>query len=274
MAEGEFVGVAFGDVAAAEQEPIGLRFKMRQVGLNGCGLEDYPRCGGGLGFLNPLGESRFECLWTAGKLCRERGFELGDAGIALAELFGNLRGGDVVGGLAGVVEQRHHAEIIRVQDGVVLVSVTLGAVEGEPHPRRARDTHPVRHGMEPELERIDAALLVEHGVPVEPGGDEVFGGCVQEHIPGQLFDAELVVGHVGVERLHDPVPVRPDGAGPIFFVTVRVGIACKVQPAACPAFAVGRGGQESVHQAFIGVRGGVLGESVGLSRRGGESREI
>ena len=125
-----------------------------------------------------------------------------------------------------------------MQNGVVFVGVALRAVKCEPHPRRARDPDAVDHRVEAVFLRVDAALLVEHGVSVKTGGDFVGGGGVREEVARELADAELVEGHVRVEGFDDPVAVGPDGAGTVFFVAVGVGVAREIQPAPGPALSV------------------------------------
>lgn len=71
---------------------------------------------------------------------------------------------DVIGRLAGVIQQRHGAVVIGVQDGIIFMSVALATVHGQGDPRGAGDTDAVHHGIEAILIRIDAALFIEHGV--------------------------------------------------------------------------------------------------------------
>ena len=53
--------------------------------------------------------------------------------------------------------------------------------------------------MVAELERIDAAFFIKHGVAMKAGGDDLLGCGVGEHVARELFDGELVEGLVGIE---------------------------------------------------------------------------
>ena len=180
----------------------------------------------------------------------------------------------MIGGLVGVVEQRHDAEVVGVQDGVVLVRMALGAVHGQAHPGGAGGPDAVDHGVEAVFVRIDAALLVEHGVAVEAGGHEVFGRGAGQEVARELLDAELVVGEVGVQRLDHPVAVRPDRARAVLLETVGVGVTREVEPAPRPALAVTRGSEQAIHELFVGVRGSVADERVGFFGRGRDAGEV
>ena len=159
-------------------------------------------------------------------------------------MFGDLRGEvggrDVVGRFVGVVQQRHDAEVIRVQDRVILVRVALRAVHRQAHPGRAGGADAVDHGVEAVFVGVGAAFFVEHRVAMEASGDVVVGRGAGEEVAGELLDAELIVGQIGVERLHDPVAVGPDRARAVFLEAVGVGVAGEVEPAARPAFAIAR----------------------------------
>ena len=145
-----------------------------------------------------------------------------------------------------------------MRDGIVFVGVTLGAPDGEPQPRGASGGHAIGHGMETELERIDPALFIEHGVPVESGGDALVRRGIGQEIPRELFQGELVEGHVGIERANHPIAPRPDASGAILFVPVGVGVAGQIHPATAPAFTVARGSQELIHPVFVACVAGVL----------------
>ena len=166
-------------------------------------------------------------------------------------------------GFVGIVEVGHEAEIVVVGDGVVFVGVALRAAGGKAKPSRAGGGDAVGHGVVAELERIDTAFFIEHGVAMKAGGDDLLGRGVGEHVAGELLDGELVEGLVGIERLDDVVAVGPDGTVAVFFVAVGVGVSGEVKPATGPAFAVTRRGEEFVDDLGEGVRGWVGGEAVG-----------
>ncbi len=109
---------------------------------------------------------------------------------------------------------------------------------------------------------------------MEAGGDHLRGGRVREHIPGELFDGEPVVGHVFVEGADDPVAPGPDRAAAVFLIAVGVGVARQVEPVSRPALAVAGRFEQPVDQGRVGLRALVVDESVGLFRRGRQADEI
>ena len=151
-----------------------------------------------------------------------------------------------------------------MSDGVVLVGVTLSATGGQPHPNSPRGCDPVDRGIETEFQGIDSAFFVELGVSVKPGGGFLILRSVGQHVPGQLLDGELVVGHIVIESPDHPVAVGPDVAGTIFLVAIAVGVAGEVEPLASPLFPVARGGEQLVDQALVGIRSFVVDEGIGL----------
>ena len=184
----------------------------------------------------------------------------------MARLFRRLH--QVHVGFVGIVQEGHQLIILPVWDGIVFVGVTLGAPDGEPQPRGAGGGHAIGHGMETELERIDPALFIEHGVPVETGGDALVSRGVGQEVPRELFQSELVEGHVGIERADHPIAPRPDASSAILFVPVGVGVPGQIHPATAPAFTVARGSQELIHPVFVACVAGVLQEGL-YFRRGG-----
>ena len=177
-------------------------------------------------------------------------------------------------GFIGVVEQGHDREILVVGHRIKFVGVALGALQGEAQPRGAGGGHPVHHGMIAEFQRIDAAFLVQHRVPVEPGGDELVGGGIGEEIARNLFDCELVEGQVGVERADDPVAPGPDGAAAVLFITIGVRITGQIEPLPSPSLAIMRRGQQAVHGMFIGLRGRVGERGGQFCSGGGEAGQV
>ena len=61
---------------------------------------------------------------------------------------------------------------------------------------------------------------------------------MRQQVAGDLLDDELVVGHVFVERVDDPVAIHPHEPRLVFFETVRIGIAGRIEPDSAPAFAI------------------------------------
>ena len=98
---------------------------------------------------------------------------------------------------------------------------------------------------------------------MESGGGDLFRSGIGKHVAGELLDGELIESFIGVERFDDVVAVGPDGAVAVFFVTVGVGVAGKVEPMATPAFAKPRGCKKFVDDDSEGLGSWVSGELVG-----------
>ena len=159
-------------------------------------------------------------------------------------------------------------------DGIELVGVTLRATGRQAEPGRARGGDAIHAGEEAELQRIDAALFVQHGVAMKARGDELILGGLRQQIARELFNGEFIEGQVGVQGTDDPVAIRPDGSVAILLVAVAVGVAREVEPLARPAFTVMGRGEELVHELFVGVGARILHEGVGLFRRGRKTDQI
>jgi len=109
-------------------------------------------------------------------------------------------------------------------------------------------------------------------VTVEGGGEELGIGGVGKHVSGDLFDGELIKGHIFTEGIDDPVTPGPVRAGAVDLVTVGVGVAAGIEPEESHALGVGAGGEEGVDKFFVGS---VLFEFSELGRGGlkpGESK--
>jgi len=70
---------------------------------------------------------------------------------------------------------------------------------------------------------------------------------IGQHVAGKLLEGELVERHVRVKGMDDPIAVGPDGAGTVFLVAVRIGIAGEVEPAPRPPLPIVRRREEPVH---------------------------
>ena len=223
--EGQVVDVALGAVASAEDEAVGLDLEFRHRGLELGGPDHFPLRGlGGFGG-DPGVDLRVEGGDAAGELAGQGFFGGGDLAGVLGQLRGQVGRRDMVGRFVGVVQQRHDTVVVRVQDRIILMGVALGAVHREAHPGSPGGAHAVDHGVETVFVGVDAAFFVQHRVAVEAGGDEVVWRGAGEEVAGELLDAELVVGQVGVEGLHDPIAVRPDRARAVLLEAVGVGVA-------------------------------------------------
>ena len=73
---------------------------------------------------------------------------------------------------------------------------------------------------------------------------------VGQKIPSELFDQELVVGHVVVQGVDNPFPIDPLVPHFVLFEPVRIGIASEVEPVPGPFFAEGGTLHQVVDQIF------------------------
>ena len=132
--------------------------------------------------------------------------------------------------------------------------VALGALNGQAENAFADGVHPVEHRLHSELFGVDAALFIDHRVAQETRGHDLILSRVRQQVTGDLFDDELVVRLVGVERVDHPVAVEPDRPLFVLLEPVGIGVARGVEPMTPPPFAVMRRGQQSLDLFFIGVR--------------------
>ena len=210
-------------------------------------------------------------------LCRQLGEELLHLDGVLFALLLCVGGRDVHVGLVGVVHERHDLEILAMRERVELMRVALRAAEREAEPRRAGCGDAIGHRVKTELVRIDAALLVQHRVTVKARRDFLIERRAGQHVSRDLLDGELIERLVRIERVDDPVAIRPDAARAILFVAIRVGVARQVEPLAGPALAIAGRSEQLVGERFhcgvrIADRG--LDEVVLLLRRRRDAREI
>ena len=176
--------------------------------------------------------------------------------------------------LLGVSEEGRHGVEVLLADRVELVVVAGRAVGGEPEPDPRGGGHPVV-GVVGEVLLLDgAALIGGHVAPVEPGGDLlVFGGPGQE-VAGDLLHRKPVEGQVPVEGPDDPIAVRPHLAVVVEVQPVRVGVAGRIEPVACPVLAPLRGVHEAIHPALVGVGARVADELLNPFGPGRQTGEV
>ncbi len=250
--QAQVVAVALGGVAGTEHGAVRLHGEQRQVRAGLLRPQQLPGNGQAPLLLQPAGKSGVDT--AAGLGGRPLGGQLAQQPGRLLEpglvLGGKLRIRQVQIGLVGVVEEGHQPVVFGVGDRIELVGVALAALQGQPQPSGAGGGHAVGHGVEPEFQRIDAALLVEHRVAVETRGDLLVEGGAGQQVAGELLDREPVERHVGVEGADHPVAVRPDAALAVLLVAVGVRVAGQIEPAPGPAFAVVRRFEQPVDVAF------------------------
>ena len=161
-----------------------------------------------------------------------------------------------------------------MRHGIELVRVALRASEREAEPRGGSGVHAINHRVKPKLQRVDAALLVDHRVAMKAGGNALGLRGVGQQVTGDLLDGELIKRQIGIERVDHPIAPRPDGARAILLVTIGVGVAREIQPRLRPALAKMRTGQQPIHQPFVGVGPLVLDKRLRLIRRGRQADKI
>ena len=177
-------------------------------------------------------------------------------------------------GVLRLVEEGVHPEVVVQRDRVVLMRVALGARHRGAHPHRQSGVDPVDHRHCAELLVVGATLGVVHRVPVESGRDQLRARRLRQEVASDLLDGKTVEGQVGVERVDHPVAVRPDAAGLVVRVALRVGVARQVEPAARPMLPVGGFRQLPVDESLVGAGRTVGGERLHLLKRGRQPRQI
>src|SRR6266705_1634168 len=131
--------------------------------------------------------------------------------------------------LVDTVKESREAVIITLLDRVKFVIMAMGALESERQDRRAEGVNPVGDVFCPPF-FFDAAAFVGLAMePIESGGQPLLTSGIGQEIAGELLDQEPIIGKVPVERLNDPIPVRPGGTELIALVAVTVGIASSIQ---------------------------------------------
>ena len=217
------------------------------------------------------------------------GFEGGEAGFDGCELgfvFGcgevehGRSGADFVrgttdqAGFGDVIKRREQRVIIALGDGVEFVVVALGAGDGEAEPVGGGGVDAVEEGDVALFFGDGAALAVEEVVAVERGGDALVDGGIGQEVAGELLDAELVEGLVGVEGADDPVAPDPLEGVAVLLEAVGIGVARGIEPGQRHAFAVVRGGEQAIDEAFVGAGFFVGQEGSEFGGRGREAGEI
>jgi hypothetical protein len=109
---------------------------------------------------------------------------------------------------------------------------------------------------------------------METGGEDLLGCRVRQQIAGELQDAELVVGQIGIEGLDHPFAPAAHLAIAVLLVAVAVGVAGEVEPPARLMFAVVRRGEQARERVRPRV-GALVGEElVEFGERGRQAGEV
>ncbi len=99
-----------------------------------------------------------------------------------------------------------------------------------------------------------------------------------QNVAGDLHSDELVVRHVGVERLHDPVAVSPR-IGAVFGSAnpagvERIAVAHEVEPVPAPSLAVRGRREQAIDKLLVGIRRLVRDERLDLLRRRRQAGQV
>ena len=104
------------------------------------------------------------------------------------------------------------------------------AADGQPQPHRSCCFHTVHDVLDPRLFGDASSFAVQHVITVETCRDVLIQRRLLQLIACQLLDRELIKRHVAVERSNHPVPPRPECAGPVLLITIRIGVPGGIEP--------------------------------------------
>ena len=174
----------------------------------------------------------------------------------------------------GIVDEGEHAVVVALGERVVLVVVTLRALNREAQNGLADRVHAVEHRLHPELLGIGSALGVDHRIAQEAGGYAIVLRRSGKQVSGDLLDDESVVGHVCIECADHPVAIEPDLTGLVFFEAVGVGVPRCIEPDASPPLAVVRRGKQSLYLSLVSARSCIPQERRSLCWRRRQTGEV
>ena len=160
-----------------------------------------------------------EVLQPFGMAGFEFAFDLVDFGFDVANLrVVGIRIGRV-GSFSRRVQIGKHTEVLVVGQRVVFMSVALGALSRDSQNAFADGVHAIEEAFDSELLGLGSTFFVGHGVAEVSGGDFVILACVGEKVAGDLVDDELIVFHVAIEGLDNPVAVGVHLTREVFLVS-------------------------------------------------------
>ena len=132
--------------------------------------------------------------------------------------------------------------------------VASPATDCQAEPHRARRLNSIDDVLNARLFSNAPAFAVQHVVPVKARRDKLILSRAFQVVAGNLLDRKLVERHVRIQRPDHPVPPRPQGPRPVLLVTIRVGVASRVEPGESEVLAESRRRQQSVDGLFISLR--------------------
>jgi len=98
-----------------------------------------------------------------------------------------------------------------------------------------------------------AAFAGADVAPIEAAGDFLVLRGIGQEIAPQLFDGELIEGHIAVESPDNPIAVRPHGTLVVEMQAVRVAISGVVEPVARHMLAVLWRLEQAVDKFFVRI---------------------
>ena len=121
--------------------------------------------------------------------------------------------------------------------------MALSTPDRQSHPGGHRRVDSIDDVLHSELFVDDSCFVVGHMVAIEPSGNFLIDAGMGKQIAGKLFDRKLIKRHIRIESFDDPVSPQPHRSRFVAEVTVRVGVASKIQPFDRHVFAEMRRGQ-------------------------------
>ncbi len=117
------------------------------------------------------------------------------------------------------------------------MAMALHAPERHALPSLPRRVDPIQDCCNAEFFIIGTALFIGLRHAMRGRRDAVFDGWLRKQISGNLFDRELVVGQIAVQRVDHPVAIFPNRSASIQTQASGIGVTNLVQPNARPTFA-------------------------------------
>ena len=191
-----------------------------------------------------------------------------------------LQGRQIALAVADARERRGDPVVFLLEDRVELVVVAAGAVDRQAEEGLADGAEDVLHLVGSNNRLHNRALLVLPGGVISPRHKEPrrlrrAGVIGPEHVARDLQAGELVIRHVAIQRLDDPVAISPGvRAELVVFVPVALAVTSQVEPPSRPADAVLWRFEQPIDQPRIGIGGVVPGECIDLVGRGRQSDQV
>ena len=157
--------------------------------------------------------------------------------------------------LHSLPEAGNHRVVVAVGDRVVLVVVAAGAADRHAeHARPERRHHVVELVVADRLDGLGSDLIGIRPRHEEAGGTRRLVVARLDQIARDLQAKELVVGHIGVDRLDHPVAVmKGTAAVGVELIAAAFAEPHRVEPVAGPAFAEPWACEQPFDKLFVGV---------------------